>query len=165
LACGVAAAEPPCDLAHEAHRVERWDQTWGLLLSAGAIVQGAVALTPQVDDTTRRVAAVGATESLIVAAGAWILPMRIDPRGTCDQAATVERNTFRFLHIGNVLYNAAGGIVVTELTDWSHGAVSFAVGYAVGLAQIYTMPRLHSTWTTAVAPTGGGWSVSLGRAF
>src|SRR4051794_18504128 len=133
LCRGTAAAQPPCALDLEAHRAERWDTTWGLLLSSGAIVQGAVALTPQVDDATRRAAAVGASESLIGAMGVWLVPLRIDPHGTCEQAAAVERRTFWMLHVGNLVVNAGGGIALAQMTDWSRGAVSFALGYAVGL--------------------------------
>lgn len=161
--CSVAAAEPCPVIAHEQHRADRWDLTWGLLLSAGTVVQGAAALTPPLPRDFRVGAALGAGKSFIGAMGHWGLPLRIDDRG-CDvaHAASVERANFWLFHIGNFVVNTSGFVAEAELTDWQHAAAAFALGYAVGLAQIYTMPRIHGVAVMAV-PTGSG--VSLVGAF
>jgi hypothetical protein len=93
-----------------------------------------------------------------------VLPLRLDRDG-CDleKARTVERRTFWLLHAGNLVVNTAGLVAVGELTDWPRGAVSFALGYTVGLVQIYTLPRLPAG--VAVTPVAGGWAVSIAGAF
>lgn len=165
--CAVAAAEPCPQIADEQQRADHWNLAWRLLLTSATVVQTAAALTPPLDRDTRISAAVGAGKSFIGAAGVWILPLRVDDRAGCDvaHAATVERQTFWLLHVGNLVVNGAGLVTEAELTDWSHAAVGFALGYTVGLVQTYTMPRHAGAVTAFVAPTANGWTVSLAGAF
>jgi hypothetical protein len=162
--CGTAAAEPCASLAREVRRADRWNLAWRLIYTSTTVGEAAVALTPVADRDTRRAAAVGASQSFLAAAGAWVLPLRLDRDG-CDleKARTVERRTFWLLHAGNLVVNTAGLVAVGELTDWPRGAVSFALGYTVGLVQIYTLPRLPAG--VAVTPVAGGWAVSIAGAF
>jgi hypothetical protein len=165
LGCTVAAAEPCPQLAHEQQRAHRWDVTWGVLLTSAFVVQGAAALTPPLPRAVRVGAAIGAGKSFLGAAGHWVLPMRLGDGCDVEHAATVERQNFWLLHIGAFVVNGAGFVAEAELTDWQHAAVSTAVGYTVGLVQVYTMPRIHTDMTATVTPTAGGWSVSLAGAF
>ncbi|MBV8759939.1 MAG: hypothetical protein JO257_21795 [Deltaproteobacteria bacterium] len=166
--CGVAAAEPCPAIAHEQQRADHWNLTWGLLLTSATIVQGAAALTPPLPRDVRVGAAIGAGKSFIGAAGRWILPLRVEDRPGCDvaHAASVERQNFWLLHIGNFVVNAGGAVAETEWTDWQHAAAAFGLGYAIGLVQIYTMPRhAGEQVSAALAPTAGGWVLTLGGAF
>lgn len=165
LCCTVAAAEPCPQLAHEQQRAHRWDVTWGLLMTSAFVVQGAAALTPPLPRATRIGAAVGAGKSFLGAAGHWVLPLRLGDACDLDHAATVERQNFWLLHIGAFVVNAAGFVTEAELSDWQHAAVSAAVGYTVGLVQVYTMPRMHTEVTALVTPVAGGWTLSLAGAF
>jgi hypothetical protein len=161
--CGVAAAGPCAPLAEEARRADRWNLSWRLILTSAAVGQAALAITPPLDQSTRRAAAVGAAESLVGATGMWVTPLRIDATG-CDleRAEARERGTFWTLHAGNLLVNAGGAVALGELTDWSRAAVGFASGYAVGLVQIYTMPRLRDRhWHAVAAPVAHGWTLDL----
>ncbi|HSN28433.1 MAG TPA: hypothetical protein VLT45_19240 [Kofleriaceae bacterium] len=162
--CRLAAAEPCPVLAHEQHRADRWNFAWRLALTGGTVVQGAVALVP-LDRDTRLAAAVGAGESAVGAIGAWILPLRIPDDASCDRIAAVERQSFWLLHAGNLVVNTAGAVTLAEMTDWSRGAISFVLGYGVGLVEIYTMPRIHLPVTAVITPTASGWSVGVGGSF
>lgn len=185
LACGVASAEPrrSCStlrlsLELERDRADRWNLAWQLALTGAAIGQSAVAITPVADRGTRMAAWVGAAESAFAAGGSWLLPLRLEAPDDVetldcaevsaaeDRAARAERRTFWLLHAGNVVVNATGGIVLAELTSWERGALSFALGYSVGLLQIYTLP--HPVWRdsfiTAI-PSRGGWTIGMARRF
>jgi hypothetical protein len=162
--CGTAIAEPCATVAREARRAARWNLAWRLIYTSTTVGEAAIALTPVADRDTRRAAAVGAAESFIGAAGAWVMPLRLD-RDSCDveKVRSRERATFWMLHAGNLVVNTAGAIAVGQLTTWPRGAVSFALGYSVGLVQIYTLPRLPAG--VAVTPVAGGWSVSVAGTF
>ena len=166
--CAAARAEPCPAVAHEQQRADHWNLAWRLVFTAGTVAQGALALTPPLDSTTRKGAAVGAAKSFVGAAGMWVLPLRVDDAPGCDvaHAAERERQTFWLLHIGNFVVNAGGWVAETELTDWQHATAAFALGYAIGLVQIYTMPRDAGANVSAlVTPTAGGWTLSLAGAF
>lgn len=162
--CGTAAAEPCAALAREVRRADRWNLAWRLIYSSTTVGEAAIALTPVADRDTRRAAAVGAAQSFIGAAGAWVMPLRLDRDGCdLDKAATVERRTFWLLHAGNLVVNIGGTLVLGELTTWPKAAVGFALGYTVGLVQIYTLPRLPAG--IAVTPVAGGWSLNVASVF
>lgn len=162
--CGTAAADPCPALAREVQKADRWNLAWRLIYTSTTIGEAAIAITPALDRDTRRAAAVGAAQSFIGAAGAWVLPLRLDRDG-CDLAAAraVERRTFWMLHAGNLIVNAGGTAVLGEWTSWPAAAVGFALGYSVGLLQIYTLPRLPAA--VAVTPVAGGWAVHLAGTF
>jgi hypothetical protein len=168
--CGVAAAQPCLALAREQHRADRWNLTWRLLLTSGAIVQTAAALTPPLDQTTRNSAAVGAGKSFIGAAGVWIMPLRLEDGTRCnlEHASAVERRTFWLLDAGSFVVNASGAVVEAQLNNWTHAAIGFALGYTVGLVQAFTVPRLHlgsAAVSAIVTPAASGWTLSVGGAF
>jgi hypothetical protein len=162
--CGTAVADPCPSLAREVRRADRWNLAWRLIYSTTTVGEAAIALTPLLDRDMRRAAAVGAAQSFIGAAGAWVMPLRLDRDGCdLDKAATVERRTFWLLHAGNLVVNIGGTVALAELTSWRNAAPGFAIGYAVGLVQIYTLPRLPAG--VAVTPVAGGWSVNVAGTF
>jgi hypothetical protein len=103
-----------------------------------------------------------AAQSFIGAAGAWVMPLRLERDGCdLDKAAALERRTFWLLHAGNLAVNVGGTVVLAEL--WRQAAAGFALGDAVGLVQIYTLPRMPAA--AAVTPVADGWAVTLARTF
>ena len=182
LLAGGAAAADPCAAEHaalrqDAERASRWNLSWKLGLTAAAIGEASVAITPLVGRDTRRAAAVGAGAATLGAAGIWLMPLRIDVPDAqrCDRvdaaarlAARDERRTFWKLQIGNLVVNTTSSIVVGELTTWPRAAVGFVLGYSVGLLQIYTLPRTtwkSHPWHAAVLPTDHGWMLAIGRVY
>ena len=182
LLAGGAAAADPCAaelaaLRQDAERASRWNLSWRLGLTAAAIGEASVAITPLVDRDTRRTATVGAVTATLGAAGIWLMPVRIDVPAPqrCDRVdaaarlvARDERQTFWKFQIGNLVVNTTSAIVVGELTTWQRAAIGFALGYSVGLLQIYTMPRTtwkSHPWHAAVLPTDHGWMLAIGRSY
>lgn len=182
LGTGRLASAEPCaaeraSLRRDAERAARWNLGWRLGLTAAAIGELSVAITPLVDRDTRRSAWVGAGAATLGAAGIWLMPLRVAEPGTatCDRVdaearrvAREQRAKFWQLQLGNLVVNATSAIVTGELTTWPRAGIGFALGYSVGLLQIYTLPsetwRRHP-WHAAVLPTGHGWLVTVGRMY
>lgn len=171
---GTASADPCAAridrLAREARRADAWTLDWRLLFTAGAIGETALAVTPALDRDTQRVAWVGAAQATLAAGGVWLQPLRVEVPARCEdldraeqRAARDENRTFWLLQAGNLVVNAAGAVTIGELTTWPRAGLSFALGYSIGLVQIYTLPKHATTWT--VVPAQHGWGVALGRAF
>jgi hypothetical protein len=156
-----------------AHRIHRWNLTWQIAFGAAAAGQLGLALTEQnplgpFDRDYQETLYVGAAKATLAVTARLVLPLRItSPAPTGDacrdraalqraiaDAGRRERNLFWMTHIGGLAVNAAGAIVLGERRSWSVGAVSFAIGYPVGLLSLYTMPR--SSWHLARSAT---WSV------
>lgn len=170
---GTAAADPCAAridrLAREAQRADAWNLQWRLLFTAAAIGETALVITPPLDRDSQRSAWVGAAQATLGAGGMWLLPLRIEVPTRCEdvaraeqRAARDENRSFWLLHAGNLAVNVAGAVAVGELTTWPRAGLSFAIGYAVGLAQIYTLPKDATTW--AIAP-GPGYGVAIARTF
>jgi len=166
---GTAAAEPCASridrLAREAKRADSWTLEWRLGLTSVAIAEASLAITPPLDRDTRRTATVGAIQATIAAGSIWLVPLRIEVPTRCEdvaaaeeRAARDENRTFWLLQAGNVALNAAGAIAVGELTTWPRAGLSFAAGFAVGLAQIYTLPKTATTW--AIVPIDRGIAIA-----
>ena len=175
-ACDPAALR--AHLARESARAARWNLGWRLFYSAVTIGQAAIAITPIVDRDSRRASAVGAAESALGAGSHWLAPLHVEPpvsdscsalRDAIERAGRNERKTFWLLHVGILAVNATGAVVLGELTTWQRGALSFVLGYSIGLVEAYTLPRgsWHEAraWTAAAIPRDGGWTVAVGRAF
>jgi hypothetical protein len=177
ISIALAVARPvhaDCDaaratLAADAARADQWNLGWSLGFTGAAIGQAALALTP-VSRDNRDALLVGAAKSTIGAASHWILPLRIATPTSCDDARAIlrrtrreERQLFYLGHIGGFVLNAAAAIFLAELTTWKNGLLSFAIGYPVGLANTYTMPR--GSWHAAMVPVDGGVAVVVGSSF
>ena len=159
----VPAAAAPCgdasawraDLEREARRADHWVLAWRIAYTTLAVGQLAGAASGVADRDTTTSLWVGGAKSALGALGVWLTPLRIHvPRPTGDacadlnavreaasRAARDESAAFWTAHVGGLIVNAAGALIVAERTRWQAGALSFATGYAVGLLNAYTMPR------------------------
>jgi hypothetical protein len=147
LAASLAHAGPNdalcARLRREHDRAWRWNAGWGIGLGVAAIAQAGVA--PLIGDREQRdTLYVGAVESAIGAASSVVTPLSID--ATCTDAGLVdagrrERNAFYLNHIGGLLVNLAGAIVLAHYTTIGNGALAFGVGYSIALVRTYTAPR------------------------
>lgn len=165
VASSTARAEPTtedgCALARsgiviEHDRARAWNIGWGIGLGAAAVAQ--VVAAPLIGNREQRdTLYVGAAESAIGAASSLVLPLSIEPAATdCRDfasemapAARRERDAFYLNHIGGLVVNLAGALVLAHYTTVDNAALAFGVGYAVALVRTYTAPRWawHATVT------------------
>lgn len=193
LALPHRAAGEPCsdagalraDLEHESTRADRWVLAWRIVYTALAAGElGGAASGAAGRDTTRSLW-VGGAKSTLGALGFWLTPLRIGVppatgdactdraalRAAAERAAADERRTFWTAHIGGLIVNAAGAIVLAEATSWRTGLLSFATGYPVGLLSTYTMPRAswarvrEPAWTASVVAGGRQYGLVVTGAF
>jgi hypothetical protein len=194
-ASSALAAASPCDdeaaelHAHleRAHRnARRWDTAWAIGLAGAASVQLALAFTEtsplgEYDQDFEETLYVGATKATLGVGLHLILPLKIRvPDGTTcaelpalraalAEAGRHERNAFFLNHLGGFAVNLTGAAILASRRSLATGAVSFALGFPVGLAATYTMPRAswhrwreqRATWTVGVSSRGawlaGSW--------
>lgn len=150
-------------LALEHARAQKWRYGWAIGFGLAAIAQGVGA--PFVSDRAQRdVLYTGAVKAGIGTLARLVLPVRV-PDATadepCDQVmrdlaegGRSERNGFWLNHVGGFLVNLGGAVALAHYTNWRTGLVSFAIGYPVGLASTYTMPRW--AWHPILMPTDTG---------
>ncbi|MFT3699984.1 MAG: hypothetical protein QM831_42965 [Kofleriaceae bacterium] len=155
LLLGSVAGAAPCE---EAHRFATWKYGWAITyggLTAAQLTLAATHTNPlgPYDDRFRDTLYIGSIES-----GLGSIAMLVTPGLTCDPIADgrAERTLFFGGHIGNFLVNAAGSLILAHYATWSDAALSFAIGYPIGLLNTYTMPR-HA-WH--VLPTGNGIAIA-----
>lgn len=188
----LAAAEPcgdpsalRADLEHESDRADHWNLAWRIGFTALAAGQLAIAASGAADHDNTRALWVGGAKSALGAIGAWASPLRIDVppptgdactdraalRAAAERAASDERRTFWASHLGGLVVNLAGSLVLAELTSWKTGVLSFATGYPIGLISTYTMPRAswhrirEPSWTASVVPSRDGYTLVVGSSF
>jgi hypothetical protein len=169
-----ARAEPCATEAQYLHNVlvrdrddaDTWNLEWRIGLTVATVGNVAVALTPSLSTDTRTASAIGAVQSALGAVGQWVMPLRIDvPELTGDacadaktlrlatqRAAQEQRTTFWLGHVGSLVVNTVGSIILAERTSWQNGAIAFGIGYPIGLLHIYSMPR--GSWHALVTPSG-----------
>jgi hypothetical protein len=151
-AASAAHADPPfavcARLRREHDRARAWNIGWGIGLGVAAIAQaGAAPLFGNRDE--RDTLIVGAVESGIGAASSVVTPLSLrepdlvcsDPEDVLADDGRRERGTFYLNHIGGLVVNLGGALVLAHYTNASNAAVAFAVGYAVSLVRTYTAPR------------------------
>ena len=173
------------DLERESVRADHWDLAWRITYTALAAGQLAIAASGTADHDNTRTLWVGGAKSALGAVGAWISPLRIDVppptgdacadrtalRAAAERAAGDERRAFWASHIGGLVVNLAGSVVVAELTSWQTGLLSFATGYSVGLLDTYTMPRAswgrirEPTWTANILAGRDRYALVVGGVF
>jgi hypothetical protein len=175
--CEVDAAAIRAHLVDEAARERRWDLGWGIGLGGAAVGQLALGLSGAFDRDLEQAMYVGAGKSAIGSLGHFILPLKIEvPPPAADACADLaalraamattahhERQTFWINHVGALVLNGAGAIVLGERTNWTNAAVSFVTGYAVGVTIIYTQPR--GTWHAMALPADHGGLVGIAAQF
>jgi hypothetical protein len=128
-------------LAREHDRAVRWNVAWGIGLGAAAIVQAGAA--PLISNREQRdTLIVGAAESAIGAAASLVTPLRVSAScADLDDAGHRERVAFYLDHIGGIVVNGGGALVLAHYTTTANAALAFAIGYSVALVRTYTMPR------------------------
>jgi hypothetical protein len=149
----------------EAGRI--WSATFAMGYLGLAAAQIAV-LTASTDQGRRADMAIGAVSSLLGVASIVVLPMQVivdrpemeelAPRaaaGDCDALARAERifasdagsedfGTSWLMHVGSMLFNIGIGLVQgLGYGRWESGAISAAIGIAVGELQLLTKPTGH----------------------
>jgi len=128
---------------------------------------------------------VGGVKSSLGAIARWFLPLRIDVpaatgdacadrkalRSAVERAARDERQAFWLSHLGGVVVNLGGTLVIAERTSWQTGLLSFAISYPIGLLGTYTMPRAswgrgrEPAWTANLVAGGDRWLLVAGGSF
>jgi hypothetical protein len=193
LVVGRTAAAEPCgdasalraELEHEAARADHWNLAWRIAYTALAAGELGGAASGAADHDNTRSLWVGGAKSTLAALGFWLSPLRIDvPPGTGDactdraalravaeRAAADERRAFWLSHIGGLIVNAAGTLILAGTASWKAGLLSFATGYPVGLLSTYTMPRAswarvrEPAWTASVVAGGRQYALVVSGAF
>jgi hypothetical protein len=137
-----ARADDVCNrLAREHDRAVRWNVAWGIGLGAAAIVQAGAA--PLIGNREQRdTLIVGAAESAIGAAASLVTPLRVSANcADLADAGRRERAAFYLDHVGGLVVNLGGALVLAHYTTTGNAALAFAIGYSVALVRTYTMPR------------------------
>jgi hypothetical protein len=149
-------------LHSQASRSVLWMGLWGS--AYGLISTGTMAVTPLVDDETKKDLYVGAAASLVGALRVLLLPPRIiagvdrlerelsSVDDVCEQLSLAERALVRFsedqrngrrwyLHALNVAFNVGLGLLVgVGFGHWTVALLRTVMGVAVGEALIFTRP-------------------------
>lgn len=179
--CTEEAAELRAQLSAEARRARIWNIGWGAAFGVAAVGAVALAVTETrpfgtFTDDDRDLYYVAAGKATIGLAARLVIPLRIDVpaaaaepcadaialRAAVAEAGRRERRMFWLGHLGGLAVNLAGVVVLAERRSFGIGALSFAIGYPVGLASSYTQPRRswhlwrerRASWTAIVGPRG-----------
>jgi len=158
--CPTEAAALRAHLQADARQAHRWNVGWGVaygVVTAGQLALAAGKVKPfgTFDADYEDTLYVGAAKSGIGVLGHLLFPLRIDvPAALADpcadrdalrralaEAGRRERATFWLNHIGSLVVNVAGAVVLAERRSWQVGVESAALGYPVGVLSVYTAPR------------------------
>lgn len=183
--CAEEAAALRADLEHESRRADHWVLAWRIVYTAAAVGEFGLAASGTGSSNDRQGYWVGGAQSAIAALGFWFSPLRIHVpppsgdactdrsmlRNTAERVASDERAAFWASHVGGLILNVGGAVLLAETASWRTGVLSFATGYPVGLLSTYTMPRTswgrvrESTWTAGVTTGPGRWGVVVAGSF
>lgn len=180
MSCEAQAVELRESLIDEADRADTWNSVWRWGFTAAAVGSAAVAIADPVHEYRANLY-VSAGKAAIAGFGRWIMPLHVEvppPSGdACADVAAMhraiartaksERGLFYSNHIGGIVLNAIGGLIVDHYSGAGQAAISAGGGYAVGLVATYTMPRdsWHDAIVVSVMPTHGGWFVGAAGSF
>ena len=149
-------------LDRERAKAARWRLGWGIGFGVASIGQGALVLaevTPLGDyDDAAEASLIAGTAKSIVGLGARVVaPIKVPrPRVTGDpctdlanaeaalaRAATSEKKSFWLNHIGGLALQIGATLYIGLSVDdaWTDAAISFALGYTIGVVSTYTAPR------------------------
>jgi hypothetical protein len=176
--CEEEAAELRALVTDEARRSRRWNTAWGIGFAAASAGQLALTLTRtnplgEFDRDYEETLYASAGKAALGALVRFVLPLRATvPAPTGEPCADVpalraaladagrrQRRGFWFSHLGGTALNLATSALLTYRRSLSVGALSFGIGYSVGLAHVYTQPRRgwrawrerRDTWTIGVS--------------
>jgi len=85
-------------------------------------------------------------------------------RAALEDAGRRQRRGFWLSHLGGTALNLATSALLTYRRSLEVGAISFGIGYSVGLVHVYTQPRRgwrawrerRASWTVGVSGDGRG---------
>lgn len=187
-ACPADAAERAAALRDRLERERtkafRWRLGWALgfgAATAGQLALYATETAPlgEYDDAAEASLLAGAAKSFVGMSARIVLPLKV-PRpstsgdGCADlaaaeaalaRAARSEQRSFWLNHLGGLALQLAGTLYIGLSVEdaWGDAAISFGLGYAVGLASTYTQPRgawhLHRRGGLGGAAGGASWQV------
>ncbi len=190
--CEAEAADLRVHLRAERDSAFWWNTGWAIafgVAAAGQLTVALLELTPggEFDRDNADTLYVGAAKATIGLASRLVLPLTIpvpvkldDPcrdlaslRDALTLAGTRERRSFWLTHLGGTALNLAGAILLGYRRSFEIGALSFAIGYPVGLANAYTQPRRswkkwrreQATWSVGavgVRSDGTDWTAWVG---
>lgn len=156
----VARAEPACDapkLRAEADRAWAWRRNWTLINAALAV--GSFAVVPLVQREDRPDWIIGGAGSGVVALTTFVFPLRVEsaadelealapaeraralPRLWRESAEDEHDRVTWPWHLANIALSAGvGSIIAFGYRHYASGAITGAVGAALGEVQIFTQP-------------------------
>jgi len=180
--CEEEAAELRAIVTDEARRSRRWNTAWAIGFAAASAGQLALALTRtnplgEYDRDYEETLYAGVGKAALGTLVRIVLPLRATvPASTGEPCADVpalraaladagrrQRRGFWFSHLGGTALNLATSALLTYRRSLSVGALSFGIGYSVGLAHVYTQPRRgwrawrerRDAWTIGVSTLSG----------
>ncbi len=149
-------------LDRERSKALKWRVGWGVGFGVAFAGQLALALTEtapigEFDDAAEASLFAGAAKSFVGMSARIVTPVKV-PRPAVSgdacadlasaeaalrRAASSERRSFWLNHVGGLAMQAAGTLYIGLSADdaWGDAAISFGLGYAIGLASTYTQPR------------------------
>jgi hypothetical protein len=179
-------------LTSQAHGVRMWNTLWAIGFGVAAAGQFALAATKTnplgaFDRDFEESLYVGGAKATIGFASRVVMPLRVDIPGPdadrCHELAQLrasltkiakdERQTFWLTHLGGLALNLTGAVILWERRSFTVGAVSFATSFPIGPIGAYTMPRgswhrwrdERGSWSIALVPHDGGWTLGAGGSF
>jgi hypothetical protein len=179
----------------ERHKAARWRLGWSIgfgvaTLGQGALVIAQVSPLGDYDDAAEAAMIAGAGKAIIGLGSRVITPVKVpEPKVTGDPctdlaaaelalalAAKSEKQSFWLNHLGGLALQLGATLYIGLSTEdaWDDAAISFVIGYTVGVSSTYTQPRAawqehrrspdKRTWQVAplVTPQARGLAV-VGR--
>jgi hypothetical protein len=149
-------------LDQERARAARWRLGWGIGFGVVSIGQGALVIAEvsplgDYDEAAEAALVAGTAKSIIGLAARLISPVEVPhPRVTGDpctdlaaaeealaRAARSEKQSFWLNHLGGLALQLGATLYIGLTADdaWDDAAISFAIGYTVGVTSTYTQPR------------------------
>jgi hypothetical protein len=177
------AAELRALLEREASHARKWNIAWASIFGAAAVGTLGVGLANPFPDLQTGLyvssgkATIGALARLLMPLRVPVPPPNSDPCADVEALRTAvavtakrERRNFWINHIGGILVNGGGALIVWKYRNGSQALLSIGIGYPIGLISNYTGPRKVWTyfrehnWTVTVQPQPqqGAWLLTLG---
>lgn len=190
--CAVKADELRVHLTEASGPISTWNTAWTIGFGAAAAGSFALVLAKwnpfgAYDANFKETMIVGGVKASFGFSSRLTVPLRVHlPSADADRCVELaalrkeakeirkkEHGVFWLTVVGGTALNLAGGAALWYRRSFSVGAVSFAIGFPVGLANAFTLPRStwrlvdeeSASWSAAVVPTEGGAMAVVGSAF